>query len=84
MSGASFPLPSEEASLVPKISNQQPPIADLEHRSAISLAIHCKRIFQIGDRRLLIGDLGNQHAWPHRCSFTASGKAEIGKIRFNF
>jgi hypothetical protein len=42
-----------------EISNPQPPIADLEHRSAISLAIHCKRMFQIGDRRLLIADFGN-------------------------
>jgi hypothetical protein len=38
------------------------PIADLEHRFAISLAIHCKRIFQIGDRRLLIGDFRNEDA----------------------
>jgi hypothetical protein len=44
----------------PKISNRQPPIANLEHRSAISLAIHCKRMFQIGDRRLLIANVGKR------------------------
>src|SRR5262249_49184214 len=59
-----FPLLPEAINILDasfsEISNQQPTIAALEHRSAISLAIHFKRIFQIGDRRLLIADFGNQ------------------------
>jgi len=39
----------------PKISIQHSPIADLEHPSALSIA-DCKRIFQIGDRRMLNAD----------------------------
>jgi len=40
----------------PEIANQQHPIADLEHPFATSIAIHCRRMLQIGDRRLLNAD----------------------------
>src|SRR6516164_7140684 len=44
------------------MSNQQPPTADLEHRSPFRNIdrAECKRMFQIGDRRLLIADPSNK------------------------
>jgi hypothetical protein len=44
------------------ISNQQPPIADLEHPYAFSPIdiAECRRMFQIGDRQLLIADPLNE------------------------
>jgi hypothetical protein len=43
-----------------RISNQQPPIADLEYPSAFRNIdrAECKMMFQIGDRRLLIVNRG--------------------------
>jgi hypothetical protein len=44
------------------ISNQQPPIADLEHPYAFSPIdiAECRRMFQIGDRWLLSADPSNE------------------------
>jgi len=44
--------------LVRRISNQQPPIADVEHPFAFSPIdiAECRMMFQIGDRLLLIAN----------------------------
>jgi hypothetical protein len=44
--------------LVRRISNQHPPIANLEHPFAFSPIdiAECRTMFQIGDRRVLIGN----------------------------
>jgi hypothetical protein len=53
-----------------EIADSPSPIADLEHPFALSLAIipatsvsdkaDCKSMFQIGERRLRIGDFGDR------------------------
>src|ERR1051326_3252125 len=46
--------------LAPNIADQPSPTADLEHPFAIIASDHCKKMFQIGDRRLPIAYLGTR------------------------